>query len=158
VITVHFLYAYPFIYLITSLKYSVILKGESFFADEFLHLDVPGNRLNHKIILWTFVTTFNSLYRSYINCRFSYLLASMTGYGLDGRSSISARGKRLSLSRSVQTVCGASAFYPVGTAGSFLGGKAAGREADNSLPCSAEVNCAGAILPLPIRLHSVVFN
>jgi hypothetical protein len=37
-------------------------------------------------------------------------------------------------------------------------GLAAGREADLSLPCSAEVKMRAAAPSLPIRLHGVVLN
>jgi hypothetical protein len=43
-----------------------------------------------------------------------------TGYGLDGRSSISGRGKKFSLSHSVQTDSEAQpSSYTVGIGGSF---------------------------------------
>jgi hypothetical protein len=55
-----------------------------------------------------------------------------------------------SIPHSVQTVLGPHpASYPVGTGGSFLGGKAARREADHSPPSVAEFNDVGAIPPLP---------
>jgi hypothetical protein len=49
------------------------------------------------------------------------------GYGLDGRGSISGRGKNLSLLHSVETSSGShAAFHPTGTGGSFPESKAAG--------------------------------
>jgi hypothetical protein len=63
------------------------------------------------------------------------------GYGLDGRDSILHR---------VQTNCGAQpASYSMGTGGSFHAVKRQGREADRSLPSSAEVKNGGAMPPLP---------
>jgi hypothetical protein len=41
------------------------------------------------------------------------------------------------------------AYYPVGTGGSFPGVKAAGREADHSLPTSVEFENGGAIPSTP---------
>jgi hypothetical protein len=46
----------------------------------------------------------------------------------------------------------------MGTEGSSQGGKAAGRDADHSLPSSAEIKNDGAIHSLPIRLHGAVLN
>jgi hypothetical protein len=65
------------------------------------------------------------------------------GYGLDDRRSrvrFPARAGNFSLHHCVQNGSGAHpASYPMGTRGSFPGGKAAGREADHSPPSSAEV-------------------
>jgi hypothetical protein len=60
----------------------------------------------------------------------------------------------------VQTVSGAHPdSYPVGTRGSFPGGKAAGREADHSPLSSAEVKNAWNYTSTPrIRLHGVVLT
>jgi hypothetical protein len=67
----------------------------------------------------------------------------VTDYGLDDRGSILGRGREFSSSPCVQTGSGAHpASCPMGTAGSFPGGKARpGRDADadHSLPSSAEV-------------------
>jgi hypothetical protein len=67
----------------------------------------------------------------------------VSDYGLDGRA-IEVRsptGADFSSSLCVQTGSGAHpASYPVGTGGSFPGGKALpGRDSDHSLPSSAEV-------------------
>jgi hypothetical protein len=63
------------------------------------------------------------------------------------------------LLHSVQTGCGARPVsYPMGTGGFSRGAKRQGREADHSLPSSAEVKNGGAIPLLPIRLHGVVLN
>jgi hypothetical protein len=57
-----------------------------------------------------------------------------------GRSSSPSRVKKFSLLHVVQTCSEAHpASYPMGTGGFFLGGKAAGREADHSPPTNAEV-------------------
>jgi hypothetical protein len=50
--------------------------------------------------------------------------------------------------------------YTMGSGGCFPGGKAGQHrhEADSSSPFSAEVKNAGAMPPLPIRLHAVVLN
>jgi hypothetical protein len=65
------------------------------------------------------------------------------GYGLDDRGSrvrFSAVAGNFSLHHRVQNGSGVHpASYPIGTSGSFPGGKAAGREADHSPPSSAEV-------------------
>jgi hypothetical protein len=60
-------------------------------------------------------------------------------------------GRDFSLSRRVDTASGArSASYPMDTRGLFL----PAREADHSLPASAEVKDGGAISPF----HGVVLN
>jgi hypothetical protein len=62
-----------------------------------------------------------------------------TGYGLDGQGSI-LDGKIFSRLHSVQTGSEAHpASCPIGTGDDFPVGKAAGREADQSPPSSAEV-------------------
>jgi hypothetical protein len=67
----------------------------------------------------------------------------MVQRGLDDRGSrvrLLAGAGTFSLQYSVQTGSGAHpASYPMDTRGSFLDGKAAGREADHSAPFSAEV-------------------
>jgi hypothetical protein len=85
------------------------------------------------------------------------------GYGLDDRSSrvrLPAGAGNFSLRHHVQTGSRAHpASYPVGIRGSFLGGKAAGNEADDSPPSSAEVNNAWRYTSTPpIRLHGVVLS
>jgi hypothetical protein len=62
--------------------------------------------------------------------------------------------------RRVQTVSGAHpASYPMGIRCSFPEGKAAGREANHSLPSSAEVKNAQSYTSTPpVRLHGVVLN
>jgi hypothetical protein len=51
------------------------------------------------------------------------------------------------------------ASYPVGSRGSFRGVKRPGREADHSLPSSAEVKeCVELYFHSPIRLHGVVLS
>jgi hypothetical protein len=66
-----------------------------------------------------------------------------TGYGLDDRMigiRFPARAGNFSLRYHVQNGSGAHpASYPIGTGGSFPGGKRPGREADHSSPSSAEV-------------------
>jgi hypothetical protein len=58
-------------------------------------------------------------------------------------------GQNIALFYNVQTGLGVHpAPYPICTAYSFCGGKAAGREADYS-PFSAEVKDGGSIPPLP---------
>jgi hypothetical protein len=85
------------------------------------------------------------------------------GYGLDGRSSrvrFPAGAGNFSLHHRVQNGSGAHpASYSMGTRVSFPGGKAAGREADHSPPCSAEVKNAWSYTTTPpIRLHGVVLS
>jgi hypothetical protein len=64
-------------------------------------------------------------------------VATQLGYGMDGLGSIP--GSVTSLLHSVQTDYGAHpASYPIGTGGSFLGGKEAGHEADHSPPSSVD--------------------
>jgi hypothetical protein len=65
-----------------------------------------------------------------------------------------------SLHHRVQNGSGAHpASYPMGTRGSFSGVKRLGREADHSLPSSAEVKeCVELYLHSPIRLHGVVLS
>jgi hypothetical protein len=65
-----------------------------------------------------------------------------------------------SLHHHVQTGSGAHpGYYPMGTRGSFLGCKAAGREADHSPPSSAEVKeCVELYFHSPIRLHGMVLS
>jgi hypothetical protein len=47
------------------------------------------------------------------------------GYGLDGRDSITGRGKRCYILHSLQTASGDhAASYPMGIEGAFPGGKA----------------------------------
>jgi hypothetical protein len=71
-------------------------------------------------------------------------------YGLDGRDSIPVRGKKFSLLLSVQTGSRAHpASYPIGTGGSFPGGKAARGVKLTTPPSSAEVKNGGVVPPLP---------
>jgi hypothetical protein len=66
----------------------------------------------------------------------------VSDYELDDRGSIPDRGEDFSSSPCVQTVSAAHSVssYPVGTGGPFPGSKARpGRDADHSLPSSAEV-------------------
>jgi hypothetical protein len=76
-------------------------------------------------------------------------LAIAMGYGLHGWGSIPGRGKRF-VSTAFRPTLGPTQ-YPIQWVQGPLtsGGKAAGREADNSPPSSAEVNNCGAIPPLP---------
>jgi hypothetical protein len=68
------------------------------------------------------------------------------GYGLDDRGSrvrFPAGAGNFSILHRVQNGSRAHpASYPMGTRGSFPGGKAAGREADHSPPSSAQVKDA----------------
>jgi hypothetical protein len=81
------------------------------------------------------------IYFKYINCSSGSVVSD---YGLDDRA-IEVRSptgaEDFSSSPCVQTGSGAHpASYPVGTGGSFPGGKARpGRDADHSPPSSAEV-------------------
>jgi hypothetical protein len=65
----------------------------------------------------------------------------VSGYGLDDQVRYPAKAKDFSSSLCVQTRSGAHpASCPVGTGGPFPGGKTRlGRDADHSLPSSAEV-------------------
>jgi hypothetical protein len=68
-----------------------------------------------------------------------------TGYGLDGRGSITGRGKIVLISVTSKTSSGACpASCPIRT-----GWISPRREADHSSPTSAEVKNGGAIPPLP---------
>jgi hypothetical protein len=84
------------------------------------------------------------------------------GYGLDVRGSrirFPAEAGNFSHHRVQNGSRAHPASYPVGTGGSFLGGKAAGREADHSLPSSSEVKNAWSYTSTPpIRLHGVVLS
>jgi hypothetical protein len=75
------------------------------------------------------------------------------GYGLDDRRSrvrVPAGAGNFSLHHRVQIGSGAHpASYPMGTRGSYPGGKAAGREADHSPPSSAEVKNAWSYTSTP---------
>jgi hypothetical protein len=73
-----------------------------------------------------------------------------TGYGLEARSSIPDRNKKICLLYIVQNGYGAHlAIYPVGIGAFSLGIKGLRREANYSPPPSTEVKNAGAIPPLP---------
>jgi hypothetical protein len=66
------------------------------------------------------------------------------------RVRVPAGAGNFSLPHRVQTGSAAHpTSYPMGTRGSFPGGKAAGGEADHSPPSSVEVKKCGAITPLP---------
>jgi hypothetical protein len=84
------------------------------------------------------------------------------GYGLDDRGSrarFPAGAGNFSLHRVQNGSVAHPASYPMGTRGSFPGGKAAGREADHSPPTCAEVKeCVELYLHSPIPLHSVVLS
>jgi hypothetical protein len=71
-----------------------------------------------------------------------------------------SRAGNFSLHHRVQSGSGAHpASYPTGTRGSFLGGKAAGREAHHSPPSSAEVKSVWTYTSTPpIHLHGVVLS
>jgi hypothetical protein len=59
----------------------------------------------------------------------------------------------------VQTGSGANpASYPMGMGTFSPGVKRPGREANHSLPSSAEVKNGGAIPPRPICLHGIMLN
>jgi hypothetical protein len=110
--------------------------------------------------------------RPRIRLYFSHLLATLcsllwiqessvdvaTGHWLDGRGSISGKGKRCSLLCSAQTCSEAHpASFPKGI-GDSLGTKLPGLETKHSLPSSAAVKNCGAIFHYPIRLHGMVLN
>jgi hypothetical protein len=72
------------------------------------------------------------------------------GCWLDGRVSIPGSGKRFySTPQRPDRLWAHPSTSPMGTGGSFPGGKAAGREADHSPLSSAEVKNGGAVPPLP---------
>jgi hypothetical protein len=79
----------------------------------------------------------------------------VTSWTADG----SCRGKIFLFSTSSRPVLGHPASYPMGTGGSFLGGKAAGTR---SWPFTCNYfwrsRIRGSTHPLPIRLHRLVFN
>jgi hypothetical protein len=82
---------------------------------------------------------------------------------LDDRGSrvrFPAGAGNFSLRHRVQNGSGAHpASYPMGTRALSLGVRRPGREADHSLPSSADVKeCADLYLHSPIRLHSVVLS
>jgi hypothetical protein len=65
------------------------------------------------------------------------------GHGLEVWGSTSGGAREFSLLPRVQTGYGTYApSYPVGTKGSFCGGKRAGRDADHSFPSNAKVKDA----------------
>jgi hypothetical protein len=73
-----------------------------------------------------------------------------SGYVLDSWGLIPGRGKGFSLLHRVQIGSRAHpASYPIGTGGSFPGGKTLGLEANHSPPFSAKVKHGGAITSLP---------
>jgi hypothetical protein len=85
------------------------------------------------------------------------------GYGPDdwgSRFRFLAGAGNISLHHRLQNGSGVHpASYPLGTRGSFPGGKAAGREADHSPPSSGEAkNARSYTSTLPIRLHGVVLS
>jgi hypothetical protein len=85
------------------------------------------------------------------------------GYGLDDWDSkvrFPAGTENFSLHHRVQNVSGTHpASYRMGSRGSFLGGKTAGREADHSPPSSAEIKeLVELYFHSPIRLYDVVLN
>jgi hypothetical protein len=77
-----------------------------------------------------------------------------TDYGLDGRGSIPDRGKRF--------VCAPQSpdrlWGPPNLSSGYRGVKLLGREADYSLPSSAEVKNGGAIPPFPSTSSWLVLN
>jgi hypothetical protein len=80
-----------------------------------------------------------------------------TGYGLDGESSIPGRGNRFfSSTRRPKRLWSPPIQYVPRAVSPEV--KRHGREADYSVPSSAEVKNGGAIPPPPIRIHSVVLN
>jgi hypothetical protein len=85
------------------------------------------------------------------------------GYGLDDRcprARLPAGTGNFSLHHHVQNGSGAHpASYPIGTAGSFPGGKRLGREANHSPPSSAEVENAWSYTStILISFHGVVLS
>jgi hypothetical protein len=75
-----------------------------------------------------------------------------------GRGSI-WQGTDISLLYSVQTGSRAHPAYQMGTRGSFFEEKRPGREADHTLPTSAEgKEYLDLYIHSPIRLHGVVLN
>jgi hypothetical protein len=85
------------------------------------------------------------------------------GYGLYDRGSrvrFPAGAGDFSLHHCVKNGSGAHpASYPLGTRGSFPGVERPEREADHTLPSSAEVKeCVEPYLHSPIRLHGVVLS
>jgi hypothetical protein len=74
------------------------------------------------------------------------------GYALDGRSSISGRGKRFdSIPQRQDRLWGHPASYPTSTRGLSRWLKRSESEADNSPPSSPDVKNCGAVPPLPHR-------
>jgi hypothetical protein len=82
------------------------------------------------------------------------------GYGLDDRGSISDRGWEFFFHRHrVQTGSGTHpASYPMGTVCSFPGGKATGRQTDQSPLSKAEVKNTWSYTSTPARIHVVVLS
>jgi hypothetical protein len=82
-----------------------------------------------------------------------------TCYGVDGLSSVPLQGQDFSPVHSVQTGSRVRvASCPIGTCGSFTGVKQQGREADHSLPSSAEVRMVELYLRPAICLHDIRLN
>jgi hypothetical protein len=71
-------------------------------------------------------------------------VSKKTDYGLDGRGSIPGRVEIIQTGFETNPVS-----YPVGTGALSQGVKRQGREADHSLPSSAEIKNGGAMPPLP---------
>jgi hypothetical protein len=80
-------------------------------------------------------------------------------YGLDGRGSISGKGKTFSVLHSFQTGSGRTQ-PPIQWVPWALspGVKRPEREADHSAPSITEVKNGVTISPLPTRLHGMVLN
>jgi hypothetical protein len=82
-----------------------------------------------------------------------------TGYGLDSLGSIPDRNKVFLFSTTSRPALGPTQSPVQLVPGTFSPGvKRSGREADQSLPSSAEVKNGGAIPSFPICLHGVVLN
>jgi hypothetical protein len=90
----------------------------------------------------------------------SKLSGIWSGYRLNDLGFESRQGLGMFFHHRVQIGSGAhQAPYPMGTRGSFPGGKWSGREADHSTPSSAEVKeYVELYLHSPVRLHGVVLS
>jgi hypothetical protein len=87
------------------------------------------------------------------------LVGIPTGYGLDGRGSISGRGKIFLFSYCPDRLWGQRNLLSKGYCGEISPKiKLPGREADHSPSFSAEVKNGGLMTTLPVCLRGIVFN
>jgi hypothetical protein len=115
---------------------------------------IPEHGILHNLVLFSLRHYLRSLKT------FTRISRPLSPYsdGLDGQASNSGRGLRLFSIVSTPTL--GPTKPPIQWVAEALSAevKRLGREADKSLPSSAEVKNGGAIPPTPTRLHGVVLN